>query len=217
MADTSFFSFTLHYSGSETLPYNNYMSYFILDNTCDQRNVWDNPRYPEPLLVGETTTKTTSSSHIMRPGTYYLVVDSMHLPTQGDAFKLDVHCTEIPEVYLPLVLKDYPPIPTVTADPTSGPAGTEFHLNGSNFTPGETVSHWMTGPGGTPIQLTPSTFSANSQGRFGWLFNTTSWPTGIYTYYALGDQSQHEASVTFEITTGSPDLSLLPFPSFSPR
>jgi hypothetical protein len=216
VADTSFFSFTLHYSGSQTLPYNNYMSYFILDNTCDQRNVWDNPRYPEPLFVGETTTQTTSSVHIMRPGTYYLVVDGMHLPTQGDAFQLDVQCAEVSEVYLPLTFRDYPPIPTVTVDPQSGPGGTEFHLTGTGFTPNETVSHWLIYP--NSFRQDFSDFQADSHGSFANSISTPSGSqTGIYTYRALGDQSQHEASVQFEITAGSPDLSLIPFPSFSQR
>jgi hypothetical protein len=100
------FTFTLHYSGSATLPYYNYMSYFILDDACDQRDVWDNPGPPHRLRVGEGTSTTTYSTLFMSPGTYYLVVDGVHMPTQGDAFQLDVECLVPYMVYLPLVLKN---------------------------------------------------------------------------------------------------------------
>jgi hypothetical protein len=199
VANTSYFSFTLHYSGSETLSYNNYMSYFILDDACDQRDVWANATSPNHLLIGEGTYTWTQSAHIMTPGTYDLVVDGVHLPTQGDAFTLDVQCTQVEEIALPLVLKSYPPIPYLTVDPASGPLGTQFTFTGFNFTPGETVSQWFTNPQGSRTDLSDAT--ANSQGQFGYLVTLSGgWPKGTYTYYARGAQSQHTASVNFQIT-----------------
>jgi hypothetical protein len=203
LTQTVVFTFTLHYSGSQTLLYNNYMSYFLLDNTCNQHQVWDNPAPPEHLLIGEGTfTETVTQTHgvhTMGPGTYYLVVDGMHLPYQGDSFLLDVQCTRPKTVYLPLVLRNYPPIPTVTANPALGPSGTEFSFTGTGFTPNETVSHWFTEPNGTPHNQ--PNFTAGSQGGFLVKLTLTGpWPPGTYTYYARGAQSQHTASVNFQIT-----------------
>jgi hypothetical protein len=44
---------------------------------------------PEHLLIGEETYTMTQSSHLMTPGTYYLVVDGVHLPPQGSATDLN--------------------------------------------------------------------------------------------------------------------------------
>jgi len=199
LTETAFFTFTLHYSGSETLPYNSYMSYFLLDDTCNQRDVWDNPASPEHLFIGERTYTSTQGVYAIPAGTYYLVVDGMHLP-QGDAFQLDVQCVKPETVFLPLVLRNYPPIPTVTVNPTSGPSETTFWFTGVNFDPNETVSHWIIAPGGK-VDISPPTIQANSQGQF--LLSIpfgVGWPTGTYTYHALGAQSQQEATVNFQIT-----------------
>jgi hypothetical protein len=202
VTDTSYFSFTLHYSGSETLNYKNYMSYFILDDTCDQRDVWANPESPNSLLIGEETYTMTQSAHLMTPGTYYLVVDGVHLPTQGDAFKLDVQCAEVEKVLLPLALRNYPPIPALSVNPSSGPVGTQFTFTGINFTPGEIISQWFIDPLGGRTDLSDTT--ANSQGQFGTLLTLTGpWPTGTYTFYARGAQSQHTAGVNFQTTVSA--------------
>ncbi|MBN1259498.1 MAG: hypothetical protein JXB35_02355 [Anaerolineae bacterium] len=195
------YTFTLHYSGSPTLPYKNYMSYFLLDATCDQNNVFDNPAPPDNhLAVGEDTYTMTQGMYTLMPGTYYLVVDSMHMPYTGDAFQLDVACQPLGTIYLPLLVRGYPPIPTLTVTPGSGPVGTEFVFTGVDFKPFETVSQWFTNPQGTRYDL--PNIIANSQGGFGMTLELTGiWPAGTYTYYALGDESQHTASVNFNLTT----------------
>lgn len=201
VTQTVAFTFTLHYSGNPDLLYNNYMSYFLLDSACDQHHVWDNPAPPEHLVIGESTvTGTVTQTHgvyVMPPGTYYLVVDGMHLPYQGDSFLLDVECTRPNVLYLPVVLRNYSSVPVVMVDPSSGPSGTTFRLIGTGFTPNENVSHWVTDPGGNPHDL--GILQASSGGVFALNLKVTG-PAGTYTYSARGAQSQQTASVNFVIT-----------------
>lgn len=194
------YSFTLHYAGNPSLVYNNYMGYFLLDSACDQRDVLGGPASPQMPFVGEGMTNTTSSSHLLMPGTYYLVVDGMHLPTQGDAFQLDVQCMPVPTIYLPLVVRNRPSEPTVFVNPASGPVGTEFYFTGIVFAPNEAISHWINEPNGTRHDI-PG-FTASSDGSFVYIVQLVSgWPTGTYRYSARGAVSQQTASVTFLITS----------------
>jgi hypothetical protein len=116
---------------------------------------------------------------------------------------LDLPCAApADQVFLPTILKNYTPspnLPYLTVDPMSGPVGTWFAFAGANFTPGEAVSQWFTNPQGGRTDLSDN--RANTQGQFAIRLRLIgSWPQGTYTFYARGAQSQHTASVDFQIT-----------------
>ena len=133
-------------------------------------------------------------------------------------------------VYLPLVLRSFgatppptptptptpPPTPTPTptpppsgpsirVEPTSGTFGTQFTIYGSGFTPGESVQQWVITPSGDRFD-DPTPGTVDSQGNY------TSWvrinlgPTGTYTLYARGNQSQQTVSAQFQITSSTGGL-----------
>lgn len=218
VSDPSAYHFTFHYPGSATLPYNNYMSYGLLDSTCDQRDLFGGPAYPEAAFVGEGTYTTTQSTHVLMPGTYYLVVDGMHMPTHGDSFELDIECAPVSMIYLPLVAKNHATVPTIlSVNPASGPVETEFWFTGIGFRASETVSDWFTSPSGTRYDM--GSFSASTYGSFmRGLQLTGPWPTGTYRYYARGAQSQQTASIAFRITASMAQFAMEePQISFSVR
>ena len=92
--------------------------------------------------------------------------------------------------------------PTLTATPSSGTVQTVFRVDGSGFTPSESVQTWVVRPdGGT---TTGPTLTADSQGRFtisdiqvsGYLGNNPD----IWTWHAQGGQSQEEVTTDIAIT-----------------
>jgi uncharacterized repeat protein (TIGR01451 family) len=90
LTDTRFLSPTLFYSGNESMPYHSYLAYFLLDYTCNQRQV-----YMYSGLAGETGDRASSYARWLPAGTYYLVVDGLHMPSGGDAFRLDMLCSAL--------------------------------------------------------------------------------------------------------------------------
>jgi hypothetical protein len=103
LTKTQYVTATLHYTGNRALVYFNYMSFFLLDNTCDQRS-----KVLYSGLTGETMEHpTATASARLLAGTYYLVVDGIHMPRGGDAFRLDLVCTAPDLVYLPIVLRNH--------------------------------------------------------------------------------------------------------------
>jgi hypothetical protein len=107
LTESRYLSLTLHYAGNPAMDYFNYMSFFLMDETCNQRDwLWFGG------VAGEPSAPSVSGHQgWLAPGTYYLVVDGMHMPTQGDKFALDVIC-QAPAVsrsYLPIVLRNLSP------------------------------------------------------------------------------------------------------------
>jgi hypothetical protein len=103
LTKTQYVTATLYYSGNLAMDYFNYMSFFLLDDTCDQRS-----RVLYSGLTGESGVTKGSDSKKLPAGTYYLVVDGIHMPQAGDAFRLDLVCTPPDEylIYLPIVLRN---------------------------------------------------------------------------------------------------------------
>ncbi|GIV70075.1 clostripain-related cysteine peptidase [Caldilinea sp.] len=120
-------------------------------------------------------------------------------------------------LYLPLILRSFggapsptptptptptppPSGPIIRVEPTSGPLGTRFNIYGSGFVAGESVQQWVILPSGDRFD-DPTPETVDSQGNY------TSWiqidygPTGIYTLYARGNQSQQTVSTQFQITS----------------
>lgn len=97
VTDTRYISTTVFYSGSQALAYNNYMSSFLLADTCNQRDL-----LLFSGLAGETGSTAATKGRWLTPGTYYLVVDGMHMPDGGDAFSMDFAC-EAPPVTVTLI------------------------------------------------------------------------------------------------------------------
>ena len=135
-------------------------------------------------------------------------------------------------VYLPLVLRSFgatppptptptptpPPTPTPTptpppsgpsirVEPTSGTFGTQFTIYGSGFTPGESVQQWVITPSGDRFD-DPTPETVDSQGNYtSWVrIDIDSGPTGTYTLYARGNQSQQTVSAQFQITSSTGGL-----------
>lgn len=116
------------------------------------------------------------------------------------------------QVHLPLVLREFggtpaptptppPSQPTIRIEPTSGPLGTRFNIYGTGFTPGETIQNWIIYPTGDRFD-DPTPPTADSQGNFSsWVQPGGGSPTGTYTVYARGDQSQQTVSASFRITS----------------
>lgn len=107
-----------------------------------------------------------------------------------------------------------PTAPTLTVEPTSGPVGTQFAYTGASFEPGETVMITLIDPQGTSYQGPART--ADDQGAISgaWLIDASD-PTGEYTIYAIGNQSQQTAAVSFTVTAASttpsdPTISVTP-------
>jgi uncharacterized repeat protein (TIGR01451 family) len=87
LTEGRYLSPTLHYSGNLAANYYNYLSLFVLGGACEQRST-----LLFAGLVGDGT-DGASSDHLWLPaGTYYLVVDGIHMPHGGDAFRLDMVC-----------------------------------------------------------------------------------------------------------------------------
>ena len=123
-------------------------------------------------------------------------------------------------VYLPLVLRSFgvtpPPTPTPTptpppsgpsirVEPTSGTFGTQFTIYGSGFTPGESVQQWVITPSGDRFD-DPTPETVDSQGNYTSWVRIDSGPTGTYTLYARGNQSQQTVSAQFQITSSTGGL-----------
>jgi hypothetical protein len=133
-------------------------------------------------------------------------------------------------VYLPLVLRSFgatppptptptptpPPTPTPTptpppsgpsirVEPTSGTFGTQFIIYGSGFTPGESVQQWVITPSGDRFD-DPTPETVDSQGNYTSWVQIDSGPTGTYTLYARGNQSQQTVSAQFQITSSTGGL-----------
>ncbi len=117
-------------------------------------------------------------------------------------------------LYLPLILRSFggapsptptptptppPSGPTIRVEPTSGPLGTRFNIYGSGFVPGESVQQWVIIPGGDRFD-DPTPETVDSQGNYTSWVQIDSGPTGTYTLYARGNQSQQTVSAQFVIT-----------------
>jgi uncharacterized repeat protein (TIGR01451 family) len=90
LTESRYFSTTLYYPGNLVMDYYNYMAFFLLGSTCDQRSSlrWG-AQGESPMGVPNT------DAGWLPPGTYYLVVDGSHMPARGDAFDLDIGCAGV--------------------------------------------------------------------------------------------------------------------------
>jgi hypothetical protein len=102
-----------------------------------------------------------------------------------------------------------PPLPNdwITTDRHCSPAGATFRLAAGVFEPGETVSVYMTAPGGAvyPIELSGEEQVADGDGIVGpaTIHTTTDMPPGIWRVTAEGTSSHYSIWTYFKIV--SPD------------
>src|SRR5256712_1053471 len=93
------------------------------------------------------------------------------------------------------------PVPAITLNPTSGPAGTAVNISGSNFAAnsGITISY-----DNNAITTTPATITTDSTGGFtGSITVPSSSAAGTHTVKAT-DASANSASASFTVTTPPP-------------
>ena len=101
LTQTSLVSGTLYYSGNPDRLLDQYMSVFILDEACDQRS-W----VADSDWAGEQGETSASGNAIGFPGTYYVIVDGVDMPNDGDAFSMDILCIPLHPAFMPTVLKN---------------------------------------------------------------------------------------------------------------
>lgn len=89
----------------------------------------------------------------------------------------------------------------VRVDPSSGVSGTRFEIVGENFGAREAVDEWVIWPSGERAD-DPTPQQTDGKGKFSSWVQMTGAPTGVYTFYARGQQSGRQASTTFEIVAG---------------
>lgn len=95
---------------------------------------------------------------------------------------------------------------SLTASPTNPRQNDTVTLTGAGFTPGETVSVWITYPDFTVYGV--AEVVANGDGSFSYPYlpdflGATFTPTGRYTYTAFGQSSGREVYATIDVAIGA--------------
>src|SRR5947199_74403 len=86
---------------------------------------------------------------------------------------------------------DNPPDQDATVTPKCGPAGTQFLLSVTGFTPNVALSFWITDPQGRVVG-TPSPFAGQHPGHLENIpINSTGFGDGIWAVTFQGAQSNH--------------------------
>lgn len=88
--------------------------------------------------------------------------------------------------------------PDLAISPEAGPSFTEFTIAAGGFLPGETITRWVTGPGGTNASLGAITLSRQESGFVRALTAGYAAP-GAYVYHALGSRNRTTITVSFAI------------------
>lgn len=90
--------------------------------------------------------------------------------------------------------------PGVAVEPVSGVAGTRFFFMAAGFQPGETVTFWATAPDGSLYDKSKYTIVADLQGEAYWNWGTPpDAPSGIWMMKAIGEKSQTQKTIYFQI------------------
>jgi hypothetical protein len=108
--------------------------------------------------------------------------------------------------------------PSLTISPITAPAGTTFSFTGSNFTPDESITLWITDGEGNRTDLPAAQADRTGQFQHTWESTTTHLP-GTYTLSAAGKQSRQTVTKTFTLTESvtTPDVpTLIVEPSSGP-
>ena len=89
----------------------------------------------------------------------------------------------------------------VQITPAAAPAGRTFILAAAGYSPGESVSAWVTGPDGKSTPIDGAAVTLDAKGVVTVAVLTGGLPDGIYTAVARGNSSAVESAAAFRLTS----------------